>query len=209
MPEPRINVNGHSYILMEEHERLQQMQLGRIAERNEQIATMQSMLDDAPAEDAHTVTEWARLKAEVERLNALLAQNRLEHTATVTQLERERQGFKAFSKQVRDEVIEAKANHSLCDEGVNDFLNSLGLEPLFKRYRVTTRLFGYRDVEMEIDAPSESAAGEMVTDEDHIEGLWHLADGQAEHNAGAEWESTANLMDGKPDYEVKSVVELS
>lgn len=59
--------------------------------------------------------------------------------------------FEAFKEQVREKAIEVAASNGWCDEGLNEVLKELGLEPKTRSFNVIVRVYGFQDVEVEID----------------------------------------------------------
>lgn len=123
-------------------------------------------------------------------------------------------GLRQFKEAVRDAVIEAKAEHSLCTEGSNAFLEALGLPPLSEDYAVTgTALYQSTltlegagielDVEISVAVPwvavvnagSQDHAEELAEDldSDDVDLDW----------SGADYEMDASYAMVSDDYELR------
>ena len=135
----------------------------------------------------------------------------------------ERQRYEAiaelrqFKEAVRDAVIEAKAEHSLCTEGSNAFLQALGLPPLSQDYSVTgqacyqttiTLEGGGIELDVEISVAVPWTAVVHAGGQDHAE---ELADDLDADDVdldwdGADWEMDASYAMVSDDYEARRYV---
>lgn len=135
----------------------------------------------------------------------------------------ERQRFEAiaelrnFKDAVRDAVIEAKAEHNLCTEGSNAFLQALGLPPLSEDYAVTgqacyqatiTLEGGWIELDVEISVAVPWTAVVHAGSQDHAEKLADdLESGDVDLNwDGADWEMDASYVQVMDDYEARRYV---
>lgn len=143
--------------------------------------------------ELHAATE------RVEELEKIVADLRRDGGVVAAELASERAASRDFQKLVRDTAIRVAEEQSWCDQGLNEVLEELGLEPKNKTYRVTVRVFAYQDVETEISAASENQAGEMALDYDQgVVNIWEETEPQA-------WETTEMFGEG---YQIRSIHEL-
>lgn len=74
--------------------------------------------------------------------------------------------FEAYKKQVRDVAIEVAAEQGWCDDGLNERLQELGLEPMARQWEVTVTLLGRQEVKIRVTAASDDAAAELAREVD-------------------------------------------
>lgn len=115
-------------------------------EEREQVPPLVSELDNARIENE-------RLRDELTRTQALSRQ-------FLDQLER-------YKTKVREVAIRVADEQSWCDQGLNDVLEELGLEPNLHTYRVTVRVVLHQEVTVEIQAGNREDVEQLV-DEDTL-----------------------------------------
>lgn len=120
-----------------------------------------------------------------------------EHKASLALSE---QRFQHFQESVREMAIEKAKKLKWCDEGLNEALRELGLEPKTRKYRVEIRVFAFQDIEIEVDAENMEEAdtkAHMMLD-DNPE-TW---DSQVDQDS---WQSDSMVVS---EPETREVVEI-
>lgn len=115
---------------------------------------MNDVLTAVPAEGSRT----AELETEVQRLSETVAQERNAKWNALRNLEQ-------FKTEVRDTAINFQEENSsnICLDGLNQFLDELGLPPKERKYKVTLEIRVRHEVEVTADSEDE-ASDQAVND---------------------------------------------
>lgn len=126
-----------------------------------EVAAVEPVEGSPRSEDNPASVEIAETREEITRLQRQVAELQGQISLVDARLV-------AFKAEVRDKAIEVAEERGWCDEGLNEVLEELGLEPKTTGWTgtVTVRVYGYQDVEVEIEqADDEDDAITQAQDE--------------------------------------------
>lgn len=119
---------------------------------------------DSDAQFRAAVEQREALAGELDRVKAQLAEALSGQEVWRDRYQATHREFQQFRKDVRDKAIEVQEAQGWCDDGLNEVLSDLGLEPKVVEWEVEVTITATQTVTVRVTAADEDDAKEKITE---------------------------------------------